>query len=322
MERQSWRLAAERWGERIQSYRWMISGPRSRRAFGSGAVVLAALALAPGLVAQGTQRETARAIGAIARAVLAETEHGSPDHRAPITIERPVGQVPWDWAFAFERALEGSGPNQLAPAGATGTVRVLFAGLTFQADTATASIWFSRCEQGRMWADPGSIRAVFRGGVWEAASFQQNRRVHGTCSQTRPAADSALAALLAPSLFAMRGGGSRPDMLWVAGDSVTFVALRLVVRARGIELAPPRGLLACPASTDSAGQMAPPPTGYAVHIGMIWQTDGSIAVKAEVRCDWAFRGQRGRGGLESMIWEVFREGSGWRLGRLLDHRTA
>jgi hypothetical protein len=292
------------------------------RTFGFGAVVLAgSLARASGLAAQVTQRDTAQAIAAIARAVLAETEHGSRDHRAPFTIERPVGQVPWDGAFAFERALEDLGPKQLAPPGATGTVRVLFAGLTFQADTATASIWFSRCEKGWMWAHPGSIRGVRRGGAWEASPYQQNRWVDGVCGHRRPAADSALVALLAPSLFAMKGGGSRPNMLWVAVDSVTFAALRPVARARGIELAPPRGLLACPGSTDSTGQLAPPPTGYSVLIRMIWQTDESIAVQAEVRCGWAFRGFRGRGGLESMTWEVFREGGGWRLGRLLDHRA-
>lgn len=78
-------------------------------ALGSGAAVLAAPARAPGLAAQLTRRDTAQAIVAIARAVLAETKHGSPDHRAPISIERPVGQVPWDWAFAFERAIDSLG---------------------------------------------------------------------------------------------------------------------------------------------------------------------------------------------------------------------
>ena len=138
---------------------------------------------------------------------------------------------------------------------------------------------------------------------------------NGQAQQKAPAPDSALAALVARAIFdSLRGGGSSADMLWIAGDSVTFNALAPVAAGRQITLAPPReDVLRCPDSTDEAGVRVREPTGYHVFIATRADSTGRLSVAAWVRCNFVYKG-RASGFGEGLGWELVKDARGWRLG--------
>lgn len=135
-------------------------------------------------------------------------------------------------------------------------------------------------------------------------------------AQQPPPPDSALAALIAGDVFdSLRGGGRRADMLWVAGDSVTFNALGAVAAARQITLGPPRAdALVCPGSTNSDGSPLREPSGFHVFIRTRADSTGRISVGAWVSCSFVYRGRRNRGFAEGMRWEAVKDAGGWRIG--------
>lgn len=136
--------------------------------------------------------------------------------------------------------------------------------------------------------------------------------------QNAPLPDSALAALISGALFdSLRSGGSRVDMMWIAGDSVTLAALAAVAAARGVSLAAPRErMVICPGSTDSSRAPHPAPAGYHVFLRTRADSGGRLVAQVSVRCQFVFRGRDPRGFGEGMSWEVAKESQGWRLIKL------
>ena len=130
-----------------------------------------------------------------------------------------------------------------------------------------------------------------------------------------PAPDSALGALVASAVFdSLRRGGSSADMLWIAGDSVTFNALAHMAAGRRITLAPPRkDGLRCPGSTDGAGVRVREPTGYRVFMLTRGDSTGRLTLGAWVECTFVHRGREG-GFAEGLRWEVVKDARGWQLG--------
>lgn len=143
--------------------------------------------------------------------------------------------------------------------------------------------------------------------------------------QLAPPPDSGLAVLVSTALFdSLRTGGSRPDMVWVAGDPVTLTALQPVAFKRQIELLPPRDEeLLCPGSTDADNAPLRQLTGYHVFIRTGADSMGTDAtvelfVQAMVRCQLMHRGRLARWFAEGMTWRVTKDERGWRLGKRLD----
>ena len=132
-----------------------------------------------------------------------------------------------------------------------------------------------------------------------------------------PAPDSALASLISAAVFdSLRRGGSRNDMIWIAGDSATMVALTSAAAARNIVLSPPRdSVISCPGSTDAAASPLPGSVGYHVFIRVRADSTGQLYASAWVRCGFTFRARRRRGFEEGMSWEVTKEPHGWRVIR-------
>jgi hypothetical protein len=133
-----------------------------------------------------------------------------------------------------------------------------------------------------------------------------------------PVPDSALASLVSSGIFdSLRGGGWRPDVQWIAYDSITFRALRPVAALRGIALAAPvDSWLPCRGSTDSLRAPLAGPTAYHVRLRTTRDTTGRLLVQISVRCRFIHRRSRGLDGFEQgMDWEVTKDESGWRLLR-------
>jgi hypothetical protein len=131
-----------------------------------------------------------------------------------------------------------------------------------------------------------------------------------------PIPDSALASLVGSSIFdSLRGGGWRPDVQWIAYDSITFRALRPVAALRGIALAAPRdSQLPCPGSTDSLSVPLAGSTAYHVRLRTTRDTTGRLFVQISVRCRFIHRRSRGRDGFQQgMSWEVTKDESGWHI---------
>ena len=135
--------------------------------------------------------------------------------------------------------------------------------------------------------------------------------------QPTPPPDSALAFLISSAGFdSLRRGGSRPDMIWIAGDAATRVALTPAATARSIVLTPPRDtFVSCPGSTDVAAGPLPGTVGYHVFIRVRADSTGRLYAKAWVSCEFTFRARRRRGFQEGMSWEVAKEPHGWRVIR-------
>jgi hypothetical protein len=117
----------------------------------------------------------------------------------------------------------------------------------------------------------------------------------------------ALRTLVVKSLV---GGGRRAGQLYVAADTASDTLLR----AAGIPIVPradaPR--VACPGSTDAAGEPTAGEVGYLVHVRRTPQPSGALQLEVTVSCSYVFRGNV-RPFAQGGTWELRRLGDRWHI---------
>jgi hypothetical protein len=139
-----------------------------------------------------------------------------------------------------------------------------------------------------------------------------------SCRAPVPASDGGFGELLRSMVTdSLVGGGRRPGQRYVPADAASDSLLR----ATGLVLTPPSETrkLACPSSTDTAGEPVTSDVGYVVRIDRTEQAQGVVLLDLTVSCAFIFRGEP-RGFAQGSTWELRQIGGRWRVTRTLDRR--